>query len=319
MADYLNDAQRQQVAQYLNSWTVRTQWPTWLLAVVIYGGWFLTLLFRTQLTLLPTTLLLIGLCAWFMSLQHEITHGHPTRHAWFNKLLGYAPLAVWFPYTLYRESHLQHHNDENLTLPGMDPETHYVDEASWLASGRLMQLQYRARKTFWGNMLVGPLMEIIYTIQAALYQIRQGDFRYVRMWLTHLSLLAVMLYVIQRYCDIAWWYYLLLIAYPALALALVRSYFEHRASKDCKQRIVINEAGWPLRLLFLNNNYHLVHHDLPRLPWYLIARVYRDNREAFLERSGHFHVRGYSEFIRDHGMTPIDDPIHPFGAATQKK
>lgn len=48
---------------------------------------------------------------------------------------------------------------------------------------------------------------------------------------------------------------------------MIRSYFEHRAADDCKHRIVINEAGSVMRLLFLNNNYHLVHHDLPHLPW----------------------------------------------------
>lgn len=47
---------------------------------------------------------------------HELVHGHPTRDRRLNRLLGYAPLAVWFPYTLYMESHLRHHNDDHLTL-----------------------------------------------------------------------------------------------------------------------------------------------------------------------------------------------------------
>ena len=50
-------------------------------------------------------------------------------------------------------------------------------------------------------------------------------------------------------------------------------------------RSIINEAGWPWRLLFLNLNYHLVHHDLPGLPWYGLRDVYLAEREAYQRRS----------------------------------
>jgi hypothetical protein len=39
--------------------------------------------------------------------------------------------------------------------------------------------------------------------------------------------------------------------------------------------------------------------------------VYRDDRANYLERCGNFHVHGYGEPMRDHGFTPIDDPLHP--------
>lgn len=314
MTEYLGDSQQRRIATYLATWMARTEWPTWLLVIGIYGGWSLILWFRFNLTLLPTTLLLIGFCVWFMSLQHEIMHGHPTRYLWLNKMLAYAPLAVWYPYTLYRESHLRHHNDADLTLPGLDPETHYVDATVWQASGRFMRTLYRWRKTFWGRTLVGPLMAILDTWKVAFQQVSCGDFRYVRMWLTHGGLLVGMLAGMQHFFGISWWYYLLFIAYPAMSVAMVRSYFEHRAAPNCKHRIVINEAGLPMRILFLNNNYHLVHHDLPRLPWYLIARVYQDDRTDYLTRCGGFHLHGYGGLIRNHGFNPIDDPLHPIAA-----
>ena len=90
-----------------------------------------------------------------------------------------------------------------------------------------------------------------------------GNTRYLCMWTLHLALLAMMLFAIDRWTIVPAWYYLLLVAYPALSLAMVRSYYEHRAADDCKHRIAINETSWPMRLLYLNNNYHLVHHDLP--------------------------------------------------------
>jgi fatty acid desaturase len=44
--------------------------------------------------------------------------------------------------------------------------------------------------------------------------------------------------------------------------------------------------------LVLNNNYHLVHHDFPHVPWYALKRVYEARREAYLARNGGFLVNG---------------------------
>jgi len=82
------------------------------------------------------------------------------------------------------------------------------------------------------------------------------------------------------------------------------SVYEHRPAARAKERIVLNEADPLLRLLFLNNNLHLVHHDLPSLPWYLLPRVYR-------ARNGHFHFDGYRDLARRQGWRAVDAPVHP--------
>jgi len=289
----------------------RTEWPTWLLIPAVYGMWFATLYWSHTLGLMATTLLLLLSCTWYMSLQHELVHGHPTRHRGLNKLLGFAPLAVWFPYTLYLESHLRHHNDAHLTQPGIDPETHYVSDEVWQRSGWFMRALFVHRKRFWGRFVFGPAMAISSVLDEAVTQIRDGNYKYVPMWSLHIAMLIGMLTAIQAWTDIAAWYYLLVVAYPALSLAMVRSYYEHRAAEDCKHRIAINEASLPMRLLYLNNNYHLVHHDMPTLPWYLLARVYRTDREAYIARSGGFRLGGYLELARRFGLTPVDAPVHP--------
>jgi len=126
MAIYLDDPQRKALARQAASWTWRTQWPTWLLIVVIYGGWFGVAIHARQLGLPLTAFLLAVLSAWYMSLQHELLHGHPTRSPFINALFGFAPLAVWFPYRVYRESHLQHHDAPHLTHPGLDPDDRFA-------------------------------------------------------------------------------------------------------------------------------------------------------------------------------------------------
>jgi fatty acid desaturase len=135
MAIYLDDTQRKALARQAASWTWRTQWPTWLLIVTIYGGWFGVATHARALGLPLTTALLTLLATWHMSLQHELLHGHPTRSRLFNALLGFAPLAVWFPYGVYRDSHLQHHDDPHLTLPEHDPESYFVSQRVWQRAG----------------------------------------------------------------------------------------------------------------------------------------------------------------------------------------
>ena len=128
---YLHPQQREQIRHLASGFLWRSELPTWLLIITIYAGWFATLAFWQTLGLLPATLLLIGFTAWYMSLQHELIHGHPTRFAWLNQLFGTLPLAVWYPYGLYRDSHLAHHRYDSLTHPVDDPESYYFTDESW--------------------------------------------------------------------------------------------------------------------------------------------------------------------------------------------
>ena len=82
-------------------------------------------------------------------------HGHPTRWVRFNKILGYAPFAVWYPYTLYRDRHLLHHRDEHLTVPGVDPESRYLTRAGWQGSSLFERSLHWLNKTVLGRFVIG--------------------------------------------------------------------------------------------------------------------------------------------------------------------
>jgi fatty acid desaturase len=311
MQAWIDAQQRAEVAAERSRTLWRGEWPTWALILAIYGGWIATLTFWRELGAVPATLLMIWWCAWYMSLQHELIHGHPTPWPWVNRLFGYAPLAVWYPYGLYRDSHLRHHNDFDLTVPALDEESTYVSPAEWAGMGRPLRALYWFNKTFWGRMLIGPALAIGAAWAEALRQPLRGDWRQVPMWLGHFAMLAAMLWWMASSCGVSAVYYLLAISYPAQSMAMIRSYYEHRPATEHKQRIVLNEAGFVFRVLFLNNNLHLVHHDLPSLPWYLLPRVYRARREEYNSRSGGFHIQGYGELMRRFGFGAIDAPVHP--------
>ena len=312
MPNYLDIAQREEILQLHQTFTGRTEWPTWLLLIGVYLGWFAVVLASPRLGLWPSTVLLIPIVTLWMSLQHELLHGHPTRFVWLNKLMGYAPFAVWYPYTLYRDSHLLHHRDEDLTLPGVDPESRYFGQQDWQRRSALERGVHYLNKTVPGRLLLGAPLALFGLVREEGRRLRRGDRQAWLMWLSHGTLTLLMLVFIVHYSIIPTWHYLLLISVPALSVGALRSFYEHRPSALPHQRTVLNEAGWPWRWLFLNLNLHLVHHDLPKLPWYFLPRVYRARREAWLARSGGYLVKGYGELARQHALKVVDSPRHPF-------
>jgi fatty acid desaturase len=82
---------------------------------------------------------------------------------------------------------------------------------------------------------------------------------------------------ISNYLDPAAW--------VGHGLLRIRTFLEHRAHEAARARTVIIEDRGPLSVLFLNNNFHAVHHMHPAVPWYRLPAVYRANRAHYLRRS----------------------------------
>ncbi|RDT51184.1 fatty acid desaturase [Escherichia coli] len=309
-AVYLHEQQRALIGRLSRSWLWRSEFPTWVLIIVIYGGWFATLAFHETLGLLLATLLLIWFTAWYMSLQHELIHGHPTRYPRVNQLLGLMPLAVWYPYGLYRDSHLAHHRAHLLTLPDDDPESYYFSVHRWQRLPHWYRRLIQLRNTFPGRLLLGPLLDIMQMLAAmiAAFRTRQRDA--IVMWVVH-GLLVVLTFAWIAHCGFSLVWFLLAVSYPALALTKVRSFLEHRAEEDPLARSVINEAALPWRVLFLNLNYHSVHHDLPGVPWYGLRALYLNDRDDYQTRNGGFVVRGYNVWLRRFLFRAVDVNAHP--------
>jgi fatty acid desaturase len=310
MAIYLDDTQHKAVARLSVSWTWRSEWPTWVLIATVYSGWFGVATHARSLGLPLTTGLLALFSAWYMSLQHELLHGHPTRSRLVNGLLGFAPLAVWFPYGVYRASHLRHHDDAHLTHPAADPESYFVTVDVWQRAGMTTRALLTLRNTFIGRLLFGPAFAIAATMLDAIRKAAQGDWRELPAWFAHLAAAATLTWWLNTACGIPVWCFVLGVGYSALSLSSIRSFHEHRAAHAVEHRTVLNEAGWFWRLLFLNNNYHAVHHDLPHVPWFALRDVYEMSRQQYIDRSGGFLVKGYSEWLRLYAFVPVAHPVH---------
>jgi fatty acid desaturase len=284
------------------------EWPTWLLIAAIYGSWLAALGWYAHSASLWAVAALAVIAAWYMSLQHELVHNHPTRHRWVNRALGLLPIAVWYPFDIYQRSHLAHHRDERLTYPGQDPESNYFDPADFAQRSAPMRALLVAQRTSLGRFLVTPafaIFHLLWPLRRASYW-RSRKLRWI--WTQHLALLVAMLGAIESATGMSPWTYLLGVSYPCLGLAFMRSLYEHRPAALPAHRIVVNEAAWPWRLLYLNNNYHAVHHAQPNLPWYAIPQAYWAQRDAFVAGTGGFLVPGYVRLFVRHAVVPIDHP-----------
>lgn len=286
--------------------------PTWLVAGAIYAGWGCLTWFHDSVTWWLALPLGGWLVAWHNSLQHEALHGHPSRHRWLNAALAWPPLGLWMPYAIYRDSHLAHHRSPALTDPAADPESFYLPRERWSATSRPVRALLIANNTLAGRMIVGPWLVAGRFWSGEAGRLLAGDFRHAGAWLLHLALCALVLIWVVVLCGIPPLDYLLFFAWPGLSLTLLRSFTEHRPAGSQDQRSAIVEAGPLVRLLFLNNNLHALHHAHPDLPWHALPAAYRRGRGDILRRNGGFVFDGgYLEIARRFAFAPKDPPVHP--------
>jgi fatty acid desaturase len=290
----------------------RVDWPTIAVAGAIAVGLASLARLRAHIPLPIMLADLAVLGAWYGSLQHEVIHGHPTRWKWVNLTLAAAPLGLIVPFWVYRETHLVHHIDENLTDPLLDPESYYVAPQTWTGTNGVHRWFLQARRTLLGRMLFGP---VVAGYGVAKYMLRDrsalGCFRIAR---AIVGAAAVLFAV--RATGLPIWQFVLGFGYLGQSLSLVRSFAEHRAVPiGVRAAVVQSNVFW--RLLFLNNNFHLTHHRFPAVSWFRIPELHRslDSEEAAAAGAGLY--RGYGEIARRYFVRPFCQPVHPLRAVVE--
>ena len=289
----------------------RIEWPTAGLIALVYFMLGFVVWYHANL---PWWIILpIGsyFAALHVSLQHEALHGHPTGSRLINELLVFVTPHFWLPYERYRQTHLIHHNNEHLTDPRLDPESYYMLPESWAALPGIKQKLYVANNTLAGRMLLGPTIGIVQFWSSEFADIARGDGEKARAWAMHATASAITIWFVVWVCAMPLWQYLLLVAYPGISLALVRSYCEHQAAENVGERTIIVEASPFWSLLFLYNNLHVAHHTRPALAWYKLPAFYRAERERLIASNHGYMMDGYGEIFRRYFLKPKEPVPYP--------
>lgn len=286
------------------------EWPTVILFAVTYALWGAgtTLLWPLAPTL---AIIVTGIAvAQLSSLAHEVLHGHPFRSQVLSEALVFPATGLFIPYLRFKDTHLVHHNDPALTDPYDDPESNYFDPAVWAGLPKAVQLVLRVNNTLLGRVLIGPVVGTVIFLAADWRLALKGDWRVIMAWALHLPGLALVFGWLWALGQMPVWAYLVAV-YIGTALLKIRTYLEHRAHEAARARTVIIESRGPLSLLFLNNNFHVVHHMHPAAPWYDLPGMYAARKGHYQRRNEAYVYRNYTEIFRRYLFTPKDPVPHP--------
>ncbi len=290
--------------------TPKVEWPTLGLLALCYSTIaLLTLLGGTLPLWLAFPLLALAL-ALHSSLQHEVLHGHPFRNTRLNEALVFIPVGLFLPYRRFRDTHIAHHDDSRLTDPYDDPESNYMDPEIWHHLTPVIQKILLLNNTLLGRILIGPLVGMLYFYKDDLAAMLKGNRQIILPYILHFIGFAPLVWWLTAMSTLPLWAYILA-AYAGFGLLKIRTYLEHRAHENVPARTVLIEDRGPLSILFLNNNFHIVHHEFPKLPWYLIPQLYEANKEGFQQKNEGYTYKNYREVFTKYLFRRKDEVPHP--------
>ncbi|WP_341860748.1 fatty acid desaturase [Gymnodinialimonas sp. 57CJ19] len=283
------------------------EWPTLALLIACYGTWAATL-FWVPWSVVAVAIL-IPVIALQASLQHEVIHGHPFANRRLSEALVMASLNLAVPFLRFRDTHLAHHTDETLTDPYDDPETNYLDPVRWSNLPPVCRAVLQVNNTLLGRILIGPLLGQASFIASEARLIRAGNRDVLRAWGWHvLTSVPVVALIIASPTSLG---HYLFASYGALSVLKIRTFLEHQAHISAPGRTVVVEDRGLLAFLFLNNNFHAVHHMHPGVPWYRLPKLYVANRSAYLSSNDGYRYASYRQIFRHYLLRAKDPVAHP--------
>ncbi len=275
--------------------------------MVCYGSFFLVV-FQDLHSLITVPLLAI-LIAFQSSLQHEAMHGHPFRNQFLNDVLSWPSLNLAIPYLRFKDTHLAHHINANLTDPYDDPESNYVSHTTWSILCRYRRAILRLNGTLLGRLILGPTIGQVFFLLADGRAIISGDRRVLLGWVLHIPILVGVVVLVAASPTSFWQY--IFAAYLGLSLLKIRTFVEHQAHEKIGPRTVVIEDRGPLALLFLNNNFHALHHMHPQVAWYALPDLYRQRKSRIHKHNHGYVFPNYWVVFRKYFLKAKEPIVHP--------
>jgi beta-carotene hydroxylase len=214
---------------------------------------------------------------------HDACHQSAHRNRIVNAILGHcSALILVFAFPVFTRVHLQHHG--NVNHPKDDPD-HYVSTGGplWLIAVRFLSHEvFFFQRRLWRN-----------------YELLE--------WFISRLIVITIVYISVQYHFLG--YILNFWFIPAflvgIALGLFFDYLPHRPfverSRWKNARVY---PGKVLNILILGQNYHLIHHLWPSIPWYNYQPAYYLMKPLLDEKgspqtSGLLQKKDFFEFVYD--------------------
>lgn len=286
------------------------EWPTVALAATCYGIWAACGIWLWPVMPAAALIVMGVMVALHSSLVHECLHGHPTRIAALNEALVALPLGLVWPYRRFKTLHMKHHADERLTDPFDDPESYYQSVWAHDAMPRWFQFVLRVNNTLAGRIVLNPLLGTFGLAAMDIKLMRGGDRKVMDAWARHTAGALVVGVALVYGFGMPLWIYILVPCWLGQSIIAVRTYAEHQWHENPEGRTLIVERS-PLSILFLNNNLHLVHHKLPRAPWYRLPHLFAERRAEWLALNGGYVFPNYLALMKAHGFRAKEPVVHP--------
>jgi ferredoxin-NADP reductase/fatty acid desaturase len=257
-------------------WLPTISWPVvgiflGALAVFAFSTWAAV---TDTLPGLATVLLSAAAIFVLFTVLHDAAHYSVSTHRWVNVAFGRVAMIFVSPLISFKSFafiHIEHHrntnDDEN------DPD-HFVSGAPmWQLPVRFPLMDVPYLTFLVRNVRRRPRAEVLETVflmGTTVAVIVASAFT------AHLWTLAVLYLIPARVAMfvLAWWF----------------DWLPHHDLEDTQQenryRATRNRVGseWILTPLLLSQNYHLVHHLHPSIPFHRYVATWRRNEEAYLER-----------------------------------
>ncbi|MBI3224517.1 MAG: fatty acid desaturase [Mycolicibacterium cosmeticum] len=205
---------------------------------------------------------------------HDASHYSISSRRWVNVAFGRVAMFFVSPLISFKSFafiHIEHHRNTN---DGADDPDHFVSAAPWWQ----LPVRFPAMDLPYIGLLVRnirrrPRSEIVETVALMTLSV---TVIVGAAFAGHLWTLAVIYLIPERVAMfvLAWWF----------------DWLPHHDLEDTQRgnryRATRNRVGseWILTPLLLSQNYHLVHHLHPSIPFYRYVAAWRRNESAYLER-----------------------------------
>ncbi|MGF1513620.1 MAG: beta-carotene hydroxylase [Elainellaceae cyanobacterium] len=197
---------------------------------------------------------------------HDASHNVAHRNRVINAALGHgSALMLGFAFPVFTRVHMQHH--ANVNDPENDPD-HFVSTGGplWMIAARFFYHEvFFFRRRLWRK-----------------YELLE--------WFLSRAVVATVVYLAIQYDFLGfifnYWFSPALVV--GIALGLFFDYFPHRPFQE-RDRWK-NARVYPspvLNLLIMGQNYHLIHHLWPSIPWYHYQTAYRATQPLLDEKGCH--------------------------------